>query len=106
MDDFRAEVLEGEAKKKRRGGLFGRRSSEPAVQVQPQPKATEKPVASPQPFKESPWVQRAQAGKLPATEYDSREIAQGRDVISQIQQEARKAKRVNTARAKLGLDQP
>ena len=109
MNDLRAEVLEVSGKpieKSKKRGLFGRRPNEPVAEPQTQPQAEKKPVAATQQYKESPWVQRAQAGKLPATEYDSSEIAQGRQVISQARQESEKARRVKSASAKLGLDQP
>jgi len=104
MDELRAEVLEGSAKKKKRGGLFRRRSNEPIVQAQTKSQTEKKPAAATQQYKESPWVQRAQSGQLPATEYDSSEVARGRQVIRQTENEAEKVRRVKTARAKLGLD--
>ncbi|OGY16684.1 MAG: hypothetical protein A2785_01860 [Candidatus Chisholmbacteria bacterium RIFCSPHIGHO2_01_FULL_49_18] len=107
MDEFRAEVVEVGGKpveKSNKRGLFRRRSKEPVVQAQPKPDPAEKPAASTQQYKESPWVQRAEEHKLPGVVLDSAEIARGKQVNQELRSAQRQERRRNTAKTKLGLD--
>lgn len=105
MVQFRAEVLEvdGKEPKKKNRGLFRRRKAATSAPRKAETRATEK-AAEPAPITESPWVQSAKAQTLPTTEYDSSEIATGRKIIQTKKKEQKLEKKVQAAKARLGLE--
>ncbi|MCH7951141.1 hypothetical protein IH980_00190 [Patescibacteria group bacterium] len=105
MVQFRAEVLEvdGKEPKKKRRGLFHRRRATTSTSQKAETSATKK-AAEPAQITESPWVQSARAQTLPTAEYDSSEIATGRKIIQTEKKKQKREKKVQAAKARLGLE--